>query len=222
MNILLIAGHGNGDPGAVALGRREADLTRELVALIYTRLSKYASVDVFDTAKNMFKYLQSNSFNFKKYNYVLEVHFNAFNGAAHGTEILVHTSEAGVGVENAILKNIADLGFKNRGVKRRSDLLVMNTCKKQHTSHALLETCFIDNDTDISRYVVNRNKVADAIVKGIVDGFELRLIEPQMTIDEAISKLVNAGIIDTPAYWLNAVKSVEHLDTLIIKFAKTL
>jgi len=225
MRILLIAGHGAGDPGAVALGLQEQNLTRELVKLINKKLSQYATVDVFDTSKNMYKYLKAgNKFNFKNYNYAVEIHFNAFNKKSNGTEVLVHTTEKGISVEQKIVDNIAKLGFNNRGVKRRSDLLVMNTCKKsQGVSYALIETCFIDNLDDINTYLPSKDMVASAIARGIVDGFGLhKIIDNTNPIEQAIDKLVKAGIIDTPDYWLNAVKSVEHLDTLIIKFAKTL
>ena len=45
MKILLIAGHGAGDPGASGCGYKEANLTRELVNLIAPKLRKYATVD---------------------------------------------------------------------------------------------------------------------------------------------------------------------------------
>ena len=52
MKILLIAGHGDGDCGALGCGYEEANLTREVVGLLKTQLGKYADVDVFDTSKN--------------------------------------------------------------------------------------------------------------------------------------------------------------------------
>ena len=48
MKILLIAGHGAGDPGASGCGYKEANLTRELVNLIAPKLRKYATVDVYN------------------------------------------------------------------------------------------------------------------------------------------------------------------------------
>lgn len=180
MKILLIAGHGDGDCGALGCDYEEANLTREVVGLLKTQLGKYADVDVFDTSKNMYKYLQKNSFNFKKYAYVFEVHFNACvddetgNGVTTGTEILVHPSEAGTGVERAILENISALGFKNRGVKVRSNLQNMNVCKgSQGVSYALLETCFIDDADDVKLYQAKKSAVITAITNGIVSGFGL-------------------------------------------------
>lgn len=176
MKILLIAGHGQGDCGACGNGHQEATLTREIVSLLKPILSKYADVTVFDTSKNMYKFLKSgNKFNFKAFDYVFEVHFNAFNCKARGTEILVHPNEKGVSVEQNIVNGIAALGFTNRGVKRRTDLLNMNTCKKvQGVSYALLETCFIDSKNDMKLYQAKKQDVVQAIAKGIVTGFGLK------------------------------------------------
>lgn len=180
MKILIIAGHGAGDPGACACGYQEANLVRDIVPILKNKLSAYANVDVFDTSKNMYKYLKSNSFNFKNYNYVLELHFNAGvgdtagNGRTTGTEILVHPNEKGTAVETAILNNICAIGFKSRGVKVRKDLQNMNICKgKQGVSYALLETCFIDDLDDIKLYQNNKDKVISAIANGIITGFGL-------------------------------------------------
>ena len=181
MNILLICGHGAGDPGACAFNYQEATLVREIAPKLKNILSKYANVSVFDTSKNMYKYLKAgNTFNFKKYDYVFEIHFNAAaqdfkgNGKTTGTEIHVHTSEKGTTVETAIVNNIAALGFKNRGVKTRSDLQNMNVCKKrQGVSYALIETCFIDDLDDIKLYMSKKDAVITAIANGIISGFGL-------------------------------------------------
>lgn len=175
MKILLIAGHGQGDPGAVGNGYRECDLTREAVSNIGKYLKCFAEVEIFDFNRDMYKYIKSGSkYPFTDFDYVFEVHFNALNKNAYGTEILVHQNESGTDVENAIIRNISALGFTNRGVKRRTDLLVMNTVKKVYgVSYALAEICFIDNKNDISKYIANADKVAKAIAEGIIEGFGL-------------------------------------------------
>lgn len=182
MNILLICGHGAGDPGACAFGYKEAYLVRDYAPMLKDKLSKYAEVTIFDTDKNMYEYLKTgHSFNFKNYDYVLELHFNAAvndvngDGKTTGTEILVHQNEKGTSVEQSILKNICGLGFRNRGVKVRSDLLNMNVCKgKQGVSYALLETCFIDDADDIKLYIDKKNYIVEAIANGIISGFGLK------------------------------------------------
>lgn len=181
MKILLIAGHGAGDPGACACGYQEANLTREVANMLVPALQRYADVTLYDTSRNMYSDLKAGkSFAFSKYDYVLEIHFNAAvndqtgNGITTGSEILVHPKESGIGVEQAILSGLQAIGYRNRGVKRRSDLLVMNTCKgRQGVSYALIEVCFIDDRDDVNLYQSKKNETVSAIVNGIVKGFGL-------------------------------------------------
>lgn len=230
MKILLICGHGAGDPGACACGYKEAELVREYGPTLQKALSQYAEVSLFDTAQNMYKNLKSGkTFNFRDYDYVLELHFNAAandpsgNGKTTGTEILVHPTESGVSVEQAILNNICALGFKNRGVKVRSNLLNMNTCKgKQGVSYALLETCFIDDLDDVKMYQAKKNEIVSAITQGIVTGFGLktnkvektefvsandiatelnRLYFPIYEMDNFVRVLDEAKKTNSPLYW---------------------
>ena len=185
-NILVIAGHGGSpyDPGACGCGQKEAVLTRELAKLIQAELQKISDVKatLYNIANDAYKILKNGgSLPLAGVNYVLEIHFNAAandlngDGKTTGTEVLVHTSESGVTVEEAICKKICALGFKNRGVKRRSGLLVMNTVKRHGISHALIETCFIDDADDMKLYLANKEKVARAIVAGVAEGFGLSM-----------------------------------------------
>lgn len=175
MKILLIAGHGQGDPGAVANGYQEADLTREVVKLLKPQLDNYADVTIADTSKNWFK----NSMNFKPYNYVLEIHFNAGvndskgNNGTTGTEIYITTSEKTHGVETNIVNAISNIGFKNRGVKRKN-WKVISVAKGQGVSSALLEVCFIDDADDMWLYQKKKAELIKAIANGIITGFNLK------------------------------------------------
>lgn len=179
--ILIICGHGAGDPGAPGNGYKEADLVREVAPALKNILSNYAEVTLFDPSKNMYEYLKAgNKFNFREFDYVMELHFDACvkdfkgDGKTTGTGILVHTTEKGTSVEEKILKNISELGFKNRGVKPRSDLLVMNMCKLVHgVSHALIEICFIDDLDDMKLYQAKKSDIIKAIADGVVEGFGL-------------------------------------------------
>ena len=184
MKILLIAGHGDGDSGACANGYKEADLTREVVALIHEKLSSYADVDVADTKKNWHKHIikLKNFFNFKVYDYVLEVHFNKTesglktDGKTTGTEIYVTKSESGTTVEEKMLANMKSVGFKDRGVKKVNFDLI-SYIKKQGVSAALIEMCFLDDLDDMKLYESKKNETINAIVNGIVDEFNLKTKE---------------------------------------------
>ena len=228
MRILLICGHGEGDPGAGSSNYQEATLVREIAPVLKNILSKYADVTLFNPDLNMYKFLKSGkSFSFGAYDYVLELHFNAFNKKATGTEIIVHKTEQGTSVEQMIVDNIAKLGFQNRGVKGRSDLMNMNVCKKQGVSYALLETCFIDNTDDMKLYVSHKNDVIKAIANGIMDGFGLRKsseVKEYTDINDIVWELGERGIVSDKAgmiaemnqdpngrlYWL-ARKAVQYM-----------
>ena len=61
MRILLIAGHGDGDPGALntSLGYKEADLAREVVYGISTILKDYCTVQIYNPEKNLYRELKN-------------------------------------------------------------------------------------------------------------------------------------------------------------------
>ena len=187
MKILLIAGHGNGDSGAVGCGCEEYKLTRELANLIAAELKEYATVAIYNQNRNAFEDASNGKFNIGEYDYVLELHFNAFNGNAHGTECYVVTRENGITVEQAIMRNLGKY-FTLRdndsifdGVKREN-FLVINSVKDKGMSGALLEVCFIDNLSDMAVYQGNKTLIAKEIVSGIIEGFGLEKIASRLQI----------------------------------------
>lgn len=175
MKILLISGHGAGDPGAIGTcnGKtyKEADLTREVVTLLAAKLKNCASVTVYDQSRNAYTDYQNGSLSsrahFESYDFVLEIHFNAFkadsgDGMTKGVEIF---AKPGSNIEGNIVKNIAALGFTNRGVKSNG-FAVINTARSRGARAALLEVCFIDDADDMKLFLAKKNQIIDAIVTG--------------------------------------------------------
>ena len=175
MKILLISGHGAGDPGAIGTcnGKtyREADLTREVVTALAAKLKNCASVTVYDQNRNAYTDYQNGSLSsrahFENHDFVLEVHFNAFkadsgDGKNKGVEIY---AKSGSNIEGNIVQNIAALGFTNRGVKSNG-FAVINTARSRGARAALLEVCFIDDADDMKLFLAKKNQIIDAIVKG--------------------------------------------------------
>lgn len=216
MNILLISGHGNGDPGAVSringVQYREADETRAMTDLIKKYLGKYCSVVQYPKERNAYhdyhKGVLSTIGNFKAFDYVLEVHFNAYlagqaDGKTKGTECYVTASEKSVGVETKICENISKFGFRNRGVKRYN-YAVINTAKKNGTSSALLEVCFIDDPDDMAIYVPRRDAIAKSIADAVLTGFG---IEHDFTSndEEEEEMIIYTKRADVPAWGKSTV-----------------
>ncbi|MCI9524041.1 MAG: hypothetical protein HFF01_03215 [Erysipelotrichaceae bacterium] len=188
MKIMILCGHGNDinhyDPGAIGCGFVEAKETIIYGNKIAEFLRKYATVDVFED--NMYHLLfgRSGSFDFTPYDYVLECHLNsAENVSAHGTEIYVTTSEKEITVECAIMRRLSkyftlrDNDAVFDGVKRYNWGVIHAIKTQDQVSSALLELCFISNQSDMNIYQNKLNAICKDIAEGIAEGFQLRQSE---------------------------------------------
>ncbi len=210
MNILLIAGHGALDSGAVAFGRREDVLAREVVTLLQKELLKFeCTCGVYNMALSAYHEFITlgKGYDFTPYDYVLEVHFNAFkedsgDTLVKGSEIYVTNAEKTISTEQKILAKLANLGFTNRGVKR-TNFAVIARAKAQGVSSALLELCFIDDADDMRIYSNNKAQIAVAIAEAIAEEYKLTRKEIAMFSDienhwakADIEKVAEAGIMN--------------------------
>ena len=93
--------------------------------------------------------------------FIVSIHFNAFDGDAHGVEVL-YISESGKKLAQPVLTEIVKLGFVNRGFKVRPNLHVL---KATNCPAFLVEGCFCDSAVDMKLY--NKTKLVNAIFKGI-------------------------------------------------------
>ena len=193
MKLLLIAGHGAGDPGAVGNSYQEATETRKVVAALSQALEGCCDVDTYPTDRNAYSDYKagqlSKTAQFARYDYVLEIHFNAVkastaDGKTKGTEIYVTTAEPSTAVEQAMVAAIAAVGLTNRGVKRNT-WAVINQARKAGTSSALLEICFIDDADDMAIYAAKQSDIVEAIAMSIIDGFGLQ--RPEQKQEETMT-----------------------------------
>ena len=154
MKILIISGHGAGDSGAVGCGYKEADLTRKAASIIEGKLDAYdCKVVRYPSARNAYEDNKRGVMqdSFSKYGLVVEIHFNSYNGSAHGCECLYRPARMR-NLAAKVSKAISEEGFFDRGAKQRTDLMNMNTCYRNGVPYILIETCFIDNKADMARY----------------------------------------------------------------------
>ncbi len=220
--LLLISGHGHGDPGACAkLGGKqysEAAETIVMVKKIRDALKHYnVDVDLYDTSRNAYEDLKSGkNIRFRDYDYTLEIHFNSCvndlkgNGKTTGTEILLPTynnAKAGA-LENTILKNVAGLGLKNRGPKNQQ-LLVINTAARQGMKASLLEVCFIDDLDDMKIYLKDKAAVAKAIANAFITAWKLKMLAT--TTEKVMFRSAKKVDPSTNIKWIKAGAVVEVL-----------
>lgn len=215
MKILLISGHGNGDPGATAthdgVTYREADLTREVTAWLASALLQFCEVEIYPTDRNAYHDALNNyaAVSFRSYDYVLEVHFNAYqagkrDGATKGTEIYVVNHKRKGALEQSLVDHVAACGLKNRGVKI-NPYKVISGIERLGTPAALLEVCFIDDPDDMAVY----HKKFKDIIQGIVCALAVNLgleteenmakfkdVPPDAWYADAVSYVVEHGLMN--------------------------
>ena len=212
MNILIIAGHGHGDSGAVGCGYQEATLTRQAANVLEGKLKAYAlNVSRYPSARNAYEDNRNGALrvDFSNYGLIIELHFNSFNSSAHGCEVL-YKPNALKALASKVSAAIASVGFTNRGAKRRTDLANMNKAARMGVPYILIETCFIDNRADMKLYEANLysvwDKVAAAVcayygVKKLASGGQPVDTNKTPTNDKKPVTGENKGLLAVDGYW---------------------
>ncbi len=170
-SIMLDAGHGGKDPGAVYKGRQEKDDTLRLTLAVgeilqnngldveYTR-----TTDVYETPYE--KAMEANN---AGVDFFVSIHRNSFptDNEVMGVETLVYDLS---GIKYEMAQDIADqletVGFVNLGVKARPNLVVL---KRTKMPAVLVEAGFINSDVDNQLFDDNFEDIAQAIARGILD-----------------------------------------------------
>ena len=171
ISIMLDAGHGGRDPGAVYNGRQEKDDTLALTLAIgeilqnngidveYTR-----TTDVYESP-----YQKAMEANEAGVDYFISIHRNSFPtpNTVSGVESLVYNKE---GIKYQMAQNInaqlETVGFVNLGVQARPNLVVL---RRTQMPAVLVEVGFINSDVDNRLFDENFDDIAQAIADGILD-----------------------------------------------------
>lgn len=201
VQILLIAGHGQGDVGAQGFYStgvlNEYLLTREFSTMIYKNLqgaSPKIKVTMYDQNYNCYAVnagqKQGPDPNFKKYDYVLEIHFNATatankdpkgDGNYKGVGMFINYKKLNRTLDYNISKAVASVGkgFKLwggglvlTGSPTDKGLLNARLCQEKGISYGLLETAFIDDKDDMDFYKNNKTAMAKAVSDAIVKYYQ--------------------------------------------------
>lgn len=168
--VVIDAGHGGADPGAVYYGRQEKDdtlnlalavgeiLSRNGVEVSYTRVS-----DIYNTPLE-----KAQMANNAEADYFVSIHRNAANvpGSASGSLALVY--EMG-GAAELLARNINEelekTGFTDLGISERPGIIVL---RKTEMPAVLVEAGFIDNPEDNRFFDRNFQAIAEAIANGVL------------------------------------------------------
>ena len=171
--VIIDAGHGGQEPGAVYEGRQEKEdalqlafdvgnaLERRGISVSYTRVS-----DVYDSP-----YEKAAMANASDADIFLSIHRNAMPvpGTASGVENLVYEDSGPAGaLGRNIGEALAEAGWTDLGVKERPGLVVLRNTK---IPAVLVEVGFINNEKDNEFLDANMAATADAIADGVLKTF---------------------------------------------------
>lgn len=207
MKILLIAGHGAGDPGAVGIigssEYREANLTRAVVVEAAANLKDFADVSIYPTNRNAFSDCQTGQLLHQvssTYDLSVEVHFNAGSAPANGCEVWVPRSEMDRVLAAGVCDELSNIGFSDRGVKAKN-WCVIKTLSAKGIKSILVEVCFITSPTDME--IFNAHKSGKAIANAIINtyGLEDRQMLTYTQFKEYMDRYLDERATSSPGDW---------------------
>ena len=195
--IMLDAGHGGRDPGAVYNGRQEKDDTLALTLAVGELLQERGLDVLYTRTTDVYEspYQKAMEANQAGADFFISIHRNSSPepNTYSGVESLVY-DKSGIKLEMAenINEQLEAVGFINLGVKERPGLVIL---RRTRMPAVLVELGFINSDTDNMLFDNNFNDIALAIAEGILDTL-------QMTgeVDTPGSYTVQAGAFRNGAY----------------------
>lgn len=168
--IMLDAGHGGTDPGAVYEGRQEKDDTLRL-ALAVGKILENNGIDVVYTRTTdiyQTPFEKATLANESGADFFISFHRNSSPRANqyNGVEVLLY-DKSGIKYEMAenILGAMGELGFREIGVKERPGLVVLRRTKMPAL---LLEIGFINSDIDNQLHDEKFEEIAEGIAGAIL------------------------------------------------------
>lgn len=172
--IVVDAGHGGSNPGAVYQGRRESDDALRLATAVGKILEANGYDVTYTRTSDVTQSVGQKAAiaNEEGADLFVSIHRNAgeYPGQYSGVQTLIY-DDTGIKKQMAenIDANLAELGFRNAGVSIRPNLVVLNSTQMPAL---LVEAGFIDSDTDNRLFDSRFQAMAQAIADGIMETLE--------------------------------------------------
>lgn len=179
--IILDAGHGGDDPGAVYNGRQEKDDNLELALAVGNILSANGINVLYTRTDDIYQtpFQKAQIANESGSDFFISFHRNSSPtpNQYSGVETLVY-DKTGIKYEMAqnINEELEKVGFKNLGVKARPGLVVL---RRTNMPSLLIETGFINTDADNELFDEKFYEIAQGIADGILNTLDANnMIQP--------------------------------------------
>lgn len=172
--IVVDAGHGGSNPGAVFEGRRESDDALRLAMAVGKILESNGYDVTYTRTSDVTQSVGQKAAiaNEEGADLFVSIHRNAaeYPGQYSGIQTLIY-NDSGIKKQMAenINSNLEALGFRNAGVSIRPNLVVLNSTQMPAL---LVEAGFIDSDTDNRLFDSRFQAMAQAIADGIMETLE--------------------------------------------------
>lgn len=197
-DMCLFHGHGEGDNGAEGNNYTELELVRMLLKKTVTYLENRDVSVLHNYDSGLNNYYNNLTKNVTlKYKMGGVLHINSEGGK--GIEIICPCKETFFGVEENILQGYEKVGFFNRGIKFRNydddkfytePFLGVDWYKEireawnNGVSLSIIESCFIDNQEDVDRFIDNINLLAKIIANSYLKEMDKELYDLGSINDE--------------------------------------
>ena len=189
-SIMLDAGHGGQDPGAVYKGRQEKNDNLRL-ALAVGEILKNNGIDVSYTRTTDIYHTafeKAQLANQAGVDYFISFHRNSSpkDNQYNGAEVLIY-DKSGIKYQMAenILGALGEVGFREIGVKERPGLVVL---RRTRMPALLIETGFINSDDDNKLFNEKFNEIAQGIADAILGTLD------KETVEEPLYYRVQTGV----------------------------
>lgn len=178
-SIMLDAGHGGQDPGAVYKGRQEKDDNLKLT-LAVGEILKSNGIDVsYTRTTDVYQtpFEKAQLANKAGVDYFISFHRNSSptDNQYNGVEVLVY-DKSGIKYQMAenIVGALGELGFREIGVRERPGLVVL---RRTRMPALLIETGFINSDQDNQMFDEMLEKIAQSIADAILGTLDEETVE---------------------------------------------
>ena len=182
--VVLDAGHGGSDSGAVSGGRREKDyaLRTTLAASSALRAKGYNVVLTRSNDTYLSLGTRTAISNEVKPKLFTSIHYNSYNGSANGTEVYYNVKDKNGGLTKTtasnVLKRIVNtFGFSNRGIKAKANNSGSDyyyVLRHNNYPSILIECAFIDSTKDMNKLSSDAsvNNLGNQIATGIAESIK--------------------------------------------------
>lgn len=164
MRLLVVAGHGDGDPGATGNGYFEYERARTLAS----RMKDLGGDEVLlgDMSRNWYADDLWSSVDTGEFDTAIEIHLDSWDSdGPHGGHVVIKAGTTPDEYDNALAAFIGDM-FPGRSalISGQDWIQNVNVCAARGINYRLLETCFISNSDDMDVFNANIDKVATGIL----------------------------------------------------------